>query len=65
MKLKGDILIEKSVVTSAIANARKNGDTKRSLNAFVETLMPSFWRTDELTALCLTGTDELLPTSSF
>ena len=56
MKLKGDILIEKDVVTSAVATARKNGDTKRSLNAFVGALMSSFWRTDELAALCLTGT---------
>ena len=55
MTLKGDILIDKDTVLSAVATGKRNGDTDRSLNSFIKTLLLFYWKDEELAKLCLTG----------
>lgn len=55
MKLKGDILVEKSAVTSAVAAGKREGNNHRSLRSFIKVLLTSYWTDDELASFSLTG----------
>ena len=55
MVLKGNILISKATVVSAVATGKREGDNLRSLAAFMKIMLTSLWTDEELAAFSLTG----------
>lgn len=53
--LYGDIVIDKPTLTAATAGALTGGDTERSVNKFISTLMGAFWKPYELANFCISG----------